>query len=212
MFTREQLIAAGLTEAQADAVIKLHKGAIDGNYIPKATFEAERDKVKSLNTEVENRDKQIKELGTFKGTAEQLQTKVTELETANKTAKDEFDTKLLKLTQESAIKAGITDKVVDVEDVLPKLDLTKIKFKDGKVESGLTEQLDELQKTKPHYFKTETKPNNPAGWIFGKTPNEGKDTSGSGAESKEALFGKQLAESQLGGLGVAKKAQDYYFK
>ena len=211
MFTKEQLIAQGLTEAQADAIIKMHKDAIDGNYIPKATFEAERDKVKNLNTEVENRDKQIKELGTFKGTAEDLQKKVTDLEAANKAAKDEFDAKLLKLNQESAVKADIIGQVVDVDDVLPKLDFTKIKFNDGKIESGLTEQLDELKKTKPHYFKTEQKSGNPVGWIFGKTPTDGNDKTPP-AESKEALFGKQLAESQLGGAGVAKKAQDYYFK
>lgn len=211
MFTKEQLIAAGLTAEQADQVLKMHKDAIDGNYIPKATFEAERDKVKNLNTEVENRDKQIKELGTFKGTAEELQKKVTDLEGANKAAKDEYDAKLLKLTQESAVKAGIIESVVDVDDVMPKLDFGKIKFKDGKIESGLTEQLDELKKTKPHYFKQETKPGNPAGWIFGKTPNDGKDTTPP-ADNKQALFGKQLAEAQLNGMGTSKKAQDYYFK
>ena len=77
---KETLIAAGFTEEQATNIMKMHQQAIDGHYVPKATFDAERDKVKNLTTQVADRDKQITELGTFKGTAEQLQSKVAELE------------------------------------------------------------------------------------------------------------------------------------
>jgi hypothetical protein len=151
--TKEQLIAAGLTEQQADAVLKLHKDSIDGNYIPKTTFDAERNKVKELDQQVKDRDKQITELGTFKGTAEELTKKVSELETKNKTDKDAADARVTQLEQDYLIKSEIGSIVYDADDVMSKLDKTKIVFKDGKIVAGLKEQADELKKSKPHYFK-----------------------------------------------------------
>lgn len=210
--TREQLIAAGLTEAQADAILKLHKESIDGNYVPKATFEAEREKVKNLNTEVSNRDTQIKELGKFKGTAEELETRVKELETANATAKADFDQQLKEITQKSIITSQISDMVVDVEDVIPKLDFSKISFKEDKIESGLQEQLDALKQTKPHYFKTEKQETPaPKGWVFGKTPAEGNEDT-KGADNEFVAFGKQLAQTKVANSDVAKKVAENYFK
>jgi len=210
--TKEALIAAGLTEEQAIKVLALHQSSIDGNYIPKVTFEAERDKVKTLNTQITDRDKQIAELGSFKGTAEQLQAKVTALEASNKTASDKFAAYLLKAQQEVTIRMEILNKVVDVDDVLPKLDITKVVFKDGKIESGLTEQLDTLKKAKPHYFKEEgtggTKPN---GWtLLGNTHPAGSDDKGTKSEAE--LFGIALAKQKQDAAGVAAKAADHYFK
>ena len=46
--TKESLIAAGFTEEQATKIMGMHTEAIDGNYVPKATFDAERDKSKNL--------------------------------------------------------------------------------------------------------------------------------------------------------------------
>ena len=84
--TLEELTKAGFTEDQAKKILVMHQKSIDGNYIPKATFEAERQKVKDANATIAERDKQITELGSFKGTAEELQKKVDELTTANNTA------------------------------------------------------------------------------------------------------------------------------
>ena len=92
--TLETLVKAGLTEEQAKAVLKLHKDAIDGNYVPKATFEAEREKLKTANETIADRDKQITELGKFKGTAEELQQKVNTLTQENSNAKTEDEKKL----------------------------------------------------------------------------------------------------------------------
>ena len=216
--TKEQLMALGLTAEQADAVLAAHKTAIDGNFVPKATFEAERDKVKTLTTQVGERDTQISELGKFKGTAEQLQTKVTELETKNKQDKEKFDAEITKIAQNALVSAELQGKVVDIDDVLPKLDFSKIVFKEGKIESGFTDQLDALKKTKPHYFK-EDKPADDVSGLFpkgfvvaGKTPAEG--TKGQEAEkgSEAAEFGKNLALYKTQGNAQATKAEDHYFK
>lgn len=213
---KESLIAAGLTEDSAAKVMEMHQRAIDGNYVPKATFEAEREKSKSLTIQLADRDKQITELGTFKGTAEQLQTRVSELETQNKEAKDKFEADLLQYQKDAAIRFDIADRVIDPDDVLPKLDQTKIVFKDGKIASGLTEQLDELQKSKPHYFKQEQSNNAglPKGWLFGKTPPEGSDNGGTGGGQKTEAqkFGEMLAASKKSGTSAAEKVAETYFK
>lgn len=213
--TKESLIAAGFTEEQATKIMKMHTKAIDGNYVPKATFDAERDKSKNLTAQVADRDKQITELGTFKGTAEQLQTKVAELENQNKEAKTKFEADLLQAQKDAAIRFDIANSVIDPDDVLPKLDQTKIVFKEGKIASGLTEQLDEIKKSKPHYFKAEKKEQEgiPQGWLFGKTPPEGGDDGkGGGTKSEAEKFGEMLAGSKLSGTTAAEKAAETYFK
>lgn len=216
--TKEQLIAAGLSPEQADAVLKLHTAAIDGNYIPKATFEVEREKVKTLTADIAVRDTQIKELGAFKGTAEQLQTKVTELETKNATDKAAYDTKLTEITNNAAVTAELQGKVHDVGDVISKLDFSKIVFKDGKVVSGFTEQVDTLKKDKPHYFVAEkaaadTSGMFPPGFVIGgKTPPDNTQPPATEKGTEASEFGKALATFNLQGASSATKAEDHYFK
>lgn len=216
--TKEQLIQQGLTDTQADAVLALHKSAIDGHYVPKTVFEAERNKVKALNETIADRDKQIKELGQFKGTAEQLQSRVAELEKQNKEAKAKYEAEIQKITSEAIVRAELISQVYDPDDVLGKLDFSKIIIKDGKISAGLTEQIEELKKTKPHYFKAQSEDKQsglPAGWsIFGKSPREGSDNSeaASGVGKKSDDFGAQLAKLKLAGEETAKKIDDIYFK
>lgn len=213
---KESLIAAGFTEEQATKILQMHQQAIDGNYVPKATFNAEHETVKNLKAQVADRDKQITELGTFKGTAEQLQSKVADLEKQNKEAKEKFEADLLQTQKDAAIRFDIAGSVIDPDDVLPKLDQSKIVFKDGKIASGLTEQLDELKKSKPHYFKAEDKGNEglPKGWLFGKTPPEGSETGGKGGSEKTEAqkFGEMLAASKMSGNNAAEKVAETYFK
>lgn len=207
--TLEELTKAGFTEDQAKKILEIHQKSIDGNYIPKATFEAERQKVKDANAIIAERDKQITELGSFKGTAEELQKKVDELTTANNTAKAEYEAKLTKMAQENSLKLAIADKVHNVEDILPKLDVTKITFKDGAVVAGLVEQMEALKKSNPYYFKEDNAGKNlPGGWTpFGRKPEEGDGSSGSAEEE----FGKSLAKAVSTGNTFAEKADKTYF-
>lgn len=210
---KETLIAAGFTEEQATKIMEMHQSAINGHYVPKATFEAEREKSKSLTAQVAERDKQITELGTFKGTAEQLQSRVAELEKENKEAKEKFDADLLQSQKDAAIRLDISGRVIDADDVIPKLDQSKIVFKDGKVVSGLTEQLDELQKTKPHYFKQEQSGDSglPKGWLFGTTPPDSSEGGGDDQKTDAQKFGEMLAASKKSGETAAEKAANAYF-
>lgn len=211
----EDLIKEGFTEEQANKILELHKNAINGNYVPKATFEAEREKLKTANETIADRDNQITELGKFKGTAEELQKKVDTL-TADNTKKDEeYQSKLKDMEETAAIRAAVADQVHSVDDIMPKLDRTKLTIKEGKVVAGLVEQMDAIKKDSPHYFK-ETKGDEgnkggwPGGWNpFGKSPEESK---GQGGTDSAAEFGKSLAKAQAQGMSSTQKATDIYFK
>lgn len=210
----EDLIKEGFTEDQAKKILELHKKAIDGNYVPKETFNAERDKVKAANDTIADRDKQIVELGTFKGTAEELQKKVDDLTAQNTKTAQEYEAKLKEMEETTAIRAAVVDLVHNPDDVMPKLDKTKLTIKDGKVTAGLTEQMDAIKQASPHYFKEnksdDGKGGFPGGWHpFGKSPEEGKGSEGA---NSAAEFGKSLAKAQSQSVSSIQKAADIYFK
>lgn len=213
--TLEDLIKEGFTEEQAKKILELHKNAINGNYVPKETFNAERDKVKTANDTIADRDKQIAELGKFKGTAEELQKKVDDLTAENSKNAQEYEAKLKEMEETTAIRAAVIDTVHNPDDVMSKLDRTKLTFKDGKVVAGLVEQMDAIKKVSPHYFKENKEDNNkgggwPGGWSpFGKSPEEGKGDKGTDSAVE---FGKSLAKAQSQGLASTQKAADIYFK
>lgn len=212
--TLEQLKEKGLSEEQAQAVLKMHKDAIDGNYVPKATFEAEREKLKTANTTIAERDNQIKELGKFQGTVDELQAKVTSLTQANAKKEEEFQAKLKDMEELTAIRAAVADSVYSVDDILPKLDRAKLTFKEGKVVGGLNDQLEAIKSSSPHYFKQSEGKNKdnswPGGWNpFGRSPEESKDEAGKGGAVD---FGKELARAFTQNGSAAQKASEIYFK
>lgn len=206
----EDLIAAGLTQEQAEKVLKMHKDAIDGNYVPKATFEAERAKTKTANETIAERDKQIEELGKFKGDNEQLTKKVEELTRQNEESAKKHKEEMEKKDQDVAIRAAIGDKVYCADDVIPLLDMTKIVFKDGKVVAGLVEQMDEIKKTRPHYYKPESQNHLPNGWnMFNRTPDQSAQFD---KPDSDAEFGKMLAKQAQHSMEPQQKASQIYFK
>lgn len=217
--THEELVALGVAEDIAPKILALHKKAIDGVYVPKVTFEAERTKVKELGEQVATRDTQIAELGKFKGTAEELTTKVATLETENATAKTNYENSLKEQSEKAAIRFALIGKVIDPEDVVDKIDRTKLVFDNDKVKSGLDDQLTELKKAKPHFFpaeKEESAGSNgfPKGWIFGDTPPDGADQNDGKTNNTDpaAAFGATLAKMGVTSQTAAQKAAEHYFK
>ena len=210
----EDLTKEGFTEDQAKKILELHKKAIDGNFVPKATFDAEREKLKTANETIADRDNQIAELGKFKGNAEELQKKVDDLTAKNQKDAQEYEAKLKDMEETTAIRAAVADQVHSADDIMPKLDRTKLTIKDGKVIAGLVEQMDAIKKDSPHYFKeTKADPGKggwPGGWNpFGRSPEESK---GQGGADAAVDFGKSLAQAQVKGMSSTQKAADIYFK
>ena len=211
----EDLVKEGFTEEQAKKILELHKKAIDGNFVTKEAFNAERDKLKTANDTIADRDKQITELGKFKGTAEDLQKKVDDLTADNAKKDQEYQAKLKDMEETTAIRTAIADQVYSADDIMSKLDRTKLTIQDGKVVAGLVEQMEAIKKASPHYFKDakggdSNKGGWPGGWHpFGKSPDESK---GQGGTDSAAEFGKNLAKAQSQGIASTQKAADIYFK
>ena len=136
--------------------------------------------------------------------------------TADNAKKDtEYQAKLKEVEETSAIRAAIADQVHSVDDIMPKLDRTKLTIQDGKVTAGLVEQMDAIKQASPHYFKEGKGAGGnqggfPGGWSpFGRSPEEGK---GQGGSDYAAEFGKNLAKAQSQGIASTQKAADIYFK
>lgn len=155
--TKEELKALGLTDDQADKVIKGYEG-----YVPKARFDEVNEAKKQAEKNVSERDKQLEDLKKEKGDADALKSKISELQKQNDDAKKEYDQKIAELQMDAAIKSAITN-AQDIELVAKCIDRSKLVMgADGKV-SGLTEQVDALKKDKAFLFKTDQQQYNPQG-------------------------------------------------
>ena len=221
----EQLKELGLEADVIAKVLKIHKDSIDGNYVPKATFEAERENVKTLKNQITERDNQITELTKFKGTNEELQKQLNDYKAQNeelqkqlndyKTKNEELkansEKEIAKVKKENLLKFELKDQVIDVDDVLPKLNIDNIVFENDAIKSGLKEQLEDLRKSKPHYFAQQEDKNKNTGWKpFGTPPTEsGKEPD---KVAPEVDFAKQLAQAKNATTQASQKALETYFK
>ena len=90
---KEELIAKGLTEEQAKAVIEVYTEEMKG-YIPKSRFDEVNTAKAELEKQVADRDKQLKTLKEEAKDSEALQNKITELEEANKQTKKDYEVRI----------------------------------------------------------------------------------------------------------------------
>ena len=213
--TQESLVASGFTQEQAKQILDAHKAAISGSYIPKARFDEVNTQLTTANATIAERDTQIKSLEAFKGTNEELQAKVTQLQADNQ-AKDAEMKKALETERvTNAAINSLTGKAHDPNLVLSQIDMSRVTLgQDGKL-SGFDEQVKSLQEAKKFLFVEGTEPKdtpNPyAGFkVVGKTPVDGNPAQ---PEIKTAEdFGANLAKRKLEAQEAANKAQDHYFK
>ena len=210
---KKKLLEMGFTEEQSEKIIKAHKAEIDGNYIPKHRFDEVNDSLRALKTEAEQKDKQIKELGSFKGDAEALKTKISELQESNKQLETQHKTELAQLKKTNAIKFNIAAEAEDVDLVLSQLDLNKVEIEeDGKIKSGFKEQYDALKTAKPFLFKKADAQPKPGFKPTGKKPEEGNPNPPAGEEEDAGVkMAKSLAADKSGAGDATTKANDYYF-
>lgn len=165
---KEDLIAKGLTDEQAQIAVDAWNEAIKG-YIPKSRFDEVNTAKADLEGQVKDRDKQLKDLKDAAKDSEALQTKIAQLEETNNQTKTDYEGRIKDMKLSSAIKDQLTDCKYP-ELVADKIDRAKlILAEDGSV-SGLSEQLKGVRDTYKELF-------NPT--VSGKTPaNNGKKTPG----------------------------------
>lgn len=149
---KEELIAKGLTEEQAKAVMDIYTEEMKG-FIPKSRFDEVNTAKADLEKQVADRDKQLKVLKDEAKDSEALQ--------------NTYEDKIRDMKLTSAIKDQLTDCKYP-ELVADKIDRTKLILAEDGTVSGLTDQLKTVKETYKELF---TPP------VSGKTPpNNGKTT------------------------------------
>ncbi|MEQ6357876.1 phage scaffolding protein [Lysinibacillus sp. M3] len=174
---KEDLIAMGLSEEHADAVVGKY-----GTMIPKERFDEVNNAKKTLEDQVENHETQLKDLQDKAKGNEDLQKTITDLQQANETAKTEYEQQLKNERMNAALKLSLHSKVHDVDLVAGLIDKTTIELsKDGKVNKGLDEQLKSLQESKSFLFVPEKQQPTFKGWNPAGATDNGAGASGVGS-------------------------------
>lgn len=161
---KEQLLELGLTEEQADKVLNLHKEVLSG-FIPKARFDEVNETKKELEQQIQDRDKQLKDLQEKVIGNEELEKTIKELQEANKATKEQYEAKIKDMTITAAIQSKLTDaKYPDL--LLTKFDRSKLSIAEDGTVLGIDEQLTALKEQYKDLFKPDLKgrePNNTGG-------------------------------------------------
>lgn len=200
--TKEQLVALGMTEEQADKVIEGY-----GAMIPKSRFDEVNAAKKQLDTDLAARDVQLEDLKKTVGASEDLKGQIATLQAANATTKTEYEDKIQKQSYNYALERALTDaKVKNPKAVKALLDIEAIKL-DGEKLLGLDEQLKTLSESDGYLFAqdSEGKP------VFkGLTPVDGKPPVNT--EPKAGDYGKQMAEGLAKSNEGLEDARKSYFE
>ncbi|QPA56301.1 phage scaffolding protein [Lysinibacillus sphaericus] len=174
---KEELIAMGLSEEHADAVVGKY-----GTMIPKERFDEVNKAKKTLEDQVKNHETQLKDLQDKAKGNDELQKTITDLQQANETAKTEYEQQLKAERMSAALKLSLHSKVHDVDLVAGLIDKTTIELsEDGKVTKGLDEQLKSLQESKSFLFVPEKQAPAYRGWVPAGGSEDGKGASDVGS-------------------------------
>lgn len=150
---KEDLIAKGLTEEQAKAVIDAWNEAMKG-FVPKERFDEVNGKLKEANTTIETLKKNNTDNEELQKQVTQYKTKVTELEKAAENTRKEYALK------EKLAAAG----ALDVDYVIYKQGgVDKFTFDKDGTPVGIDDVVKPLKESSPHLFKAADPGYKPAG-------------------------------------------------
>ena len=190
---KEQFIALGLTEEQADKAAAASGEELKG-FIPKARFDEVNTAKKAAEDTIADRDKQIADLSKLAGTSEEMKKQLETLQAENKAAKEKYEADAKDLQMSTALKLSLAGKVHDPDIVTGLLDKSKIELDEaGNIKTGLDDQVKALQTSKGFLFVQEDK----GGGQFqfrGAKPPEGGGGGAGGGGNQAADFGKRMAD------------------
>ena len=173
--TRDEIkaILPNITKEELDKIM-----AINGSDIEKAKGDttALNTQITNLSNQITDRDNQLKDLKSKTSDNDALNKKIEELQTANATAKANYDKAVADMKRNHAVDNSIRDaKAKNVKAVRALLDMDKIKM-DGETVLGLKDQLDALAKSDAYLFDAEdTTPKVNGGFVPGKGSNGGNN-------------------------------------
>jgi len=177
---KELLKNAGIAEDQIETIVANAAKEAPKHVVPKTKYNDLSTEKKTLETQLSERDTQLEELK--KVDVEGLQTKITELQQANETTKQQYEKDLKNERLSSALKLALTGKVHDTDLVTGLIDRNTIELsEDGKVTKGLDEQLKSLQESKSFLFVPEKQQPTFKGWVPAGGLGEGEETSDVGS-------------------------------
>lgn len=184
---KEQLIALGLTEEQAQSILDGF-----GQMIPKDRFDGVNNAKKLLETQVANYETQLKGLQDKAKDDTDMQAEITRLQNDLTQAKTDYEQQLQDERLGTAIKLALVGKVQDMDIVAGLLDKAKIELDEkGAVKGGLDDQLTTLKESKSFLFVPEKEEKKPT--LRGVNP-AGGDGGAGGELSTGSAFAKELNE------------------
>lgn len=151
---REYLESLGLEKETIDLIMAEHGKTVQA---VKSDLEAEAAVSADLKTQLEQRDADLAALKADKASAEDLQAKITDLETKYADQLAEHESTVARIRKQSEIKLGVTQAGArNLKAVMALLDDDKIELADDGIK-GLTEQLEALKENEAYLFE-EAKP------------------------------------------------------
>lgn len=190
---KEQLIALGLTEEQAEKVLSANTEQLKG-FIPKSRFDEVNNAKKQLEKDVAERDNQLETLKNSTSDIETLKTTIANLQNDNRVAKEQYDAEIAKIKLDNAIETALLNaNAVNIKAAKALLDMEKVKL-DGETLVGVNDQLEVLKKAEDSkmLFKTETKQT-----LSGATPGTG-NAGNPGGEGKPKTLAESIAAALSG--------------
>lgn len=204
---KQKLLEMGLTEEQAKQVLD----ALKKGYVDKTTFEQKETELTNLSAQLTERDKQIESLKKFEGDNSELQAKIKEMESTNKSKADEYTKTLLQERKKSAVRFALLEdeggKPYDVAMVAGMFNLDNINLnEDGSIANGFKEQNETLRKDKSFLFNSvQQNTDKPGTKRVGNTPPDGQKNPPA-ADTAES-FGARLAQNKLQMMGIKPKTE-----
>ena len=197
---KDKLIKLGLTDELAQKVVANFGDVIDGIYVTKERFNEVNNELKSAKDTIKERDTQLEKLQNDNASNEDLKKQIADLKKANADAAKEAENKLNAERKSNAVKLELSGKVHNVSVAMSLLKMDDIVMtEDGKVKSGLNEQLKDLQKSDGYLFITGNgnngnNPNNTT-VVKGASPKNG-DQGTPSTDTADVAFAKSLASKQ----------------
>lgn len=174
----QTIIGDSYTEEMDTAICK----ELGQRFVSKTDFNSKLEEIKGLNSQITERDSQLKKLKDSAGDNEELKNQIQKLQDENKNAKSNFEKEINDLRFASALdNALLKAKAIDTDLVKVKLDKESLKLNEDGTLSGIDEQLKSVQENFGFLFESaqETK-------IEGITPVE---SGGNQTESDPFLQG-----------------------
>lgn len=157
---KEQLVALGLSEEQATAVVEGF-----GKMIPKSRLDEKIAEVNDYKQQLADRDTQLADLQSKANGNEELQAQIQALQQQNEQVKTEYQQQLQQKEFDFALTEALRDaKAKNPKAVKALLDTETVKFVDGKL-IGLDEQLTALKTSDDYLFVSDK--------LKGGTPPQG---------------------------------------